>query len=458
MKPTFLIAGCIACLLSFTGFAQCLPVISDTAACTGSEPLLTNNETVGAGSTRWFYGATSTFTNITIQTGGKVIVCGELQINGLSMQGGTLVITRSGKLTVNTSDGSSMVFRGGCSVYNLGVFKVLSNLVLDGIDPWNNPAQPNIIWNGNGASFEMPHTYFVLEKGNCFFVNNGTANFSGIINNTLSDSASVCLGNMSRMYVALLQNRRRNSYVAPAGPACVFIRNWGYSYEHLTEWPSVFLCRSATYCSGGCDSIAQPTQRWGSASLFNLCSSCAGMYLLPVQFTDVRLAKRTNFIELSWMVSDAPMGSQFIIQRSQDGRSFHDIDSFDVYDEKRRVSYAYSDKMPLKGRSFYRIEMRYPGNGQALSSVLTANIVNGSSVEVTPNPFKSKFTVMLPADLFVEEIKLFTTAGSVVYRQRIRKQIEQINIQPGSLPAGTYFVQIVTKEKTYNLRVVKESD
>ena len=123
MKPTLRLVCCLlACLLSFTGFAQCLPVISDTAACTGSEPLVASNQTLGAGTTRWFYGTATTFTNITIQTGGKLIVCGELQINGLTMQGGTLVITRTGKLTVNTSDGSSMVFRGGCSVYNLGFF------------------------------------------------------------------------------------------------------------------------------------------------------------------------------------------------------------------------------------------------------------------------------------------------------------------------------------------------
>jgi len=262
------------------GLSQCLSVPVDTSACTGTEPLVTNNETIGFGSSKWFYGAPATFTGLTLQAGGKLVVCGQLTVNGFSMTGGTLIIGRSGRLIVNTSGGASMVFTGNCSIYNLGYFRILCNLVLDGPDPWNGPVIPNIVWNAKGATFELANTYFVIEKRNNFFVNKGVASFAGIITSLNSDSAAVCLGHMSRMNVMLLENRKRNSYVAPEGAACVSVSHYGYSYENLTGWPSVLLCRGPSYCVGGCDSVARQNQKFGAASLFNACNSCSDIVLL----------------------------------------------------------------------------------------------------------------------------------------------------------------------------------
>ena len=278
-KRYFITCVC-AFLLALPAFSQCLPAIPDTAVCTGTEPLVVNNEIIGAGTTKYFYGSPTVFTSLRIQSGGKLIVCGELTINDFAMSGGTLVITRTGRLTMNSSGGGSMVFTGDCAIYATGYLKVLCNVVLDGPDAWTNPTLPNIVWIGRTGMIDMPNTYFVVQKGNCFFVNKGTANFSGLINSSQSDEGSVCLGNMSRTYLSLLENRRVNSYVAPEGAACVFVRMWGFSYANLTAWPSVMLCRSASYCSGGCGA---GTQNWGSASLMNSCTSCMGIFLLPLE-------------------------------------------------------------------------------------------------------------------------------------------------------------------------------
>ena len=367
-----LLACLLACLFFHPSFAQCLPAIPDTAVCAGTESLVADNEIIGAGTTKFFYGAPSVFTSLRIQAGGKLIVCGELQVNDFGMQGGTLVITRMGRLIVNTSGGASMIFTGGCSVYNTGYFRILSNLVLDGPDAWTNPSQPNIVWNGRSGMFEMANTYFVLQKGNCFFVNKGTANFSGIINSAQSDSASVCLGNMSRTYVSLLENRRRYAYVAPEGPACVFVRSWGFSYENLTLWPSVFICRSPSYCLSGC---GVGTQNWGAASLMNSCSSCNGMFLLPLE-TTVQIVRPQSLLE---------------------------------------------------------------------------------DPTITPNPFSQEFSVLLPQNEFILEIKLISTNGNIVYTMPVGKLMRRIPVRPGvALPHGIYFVQITTKLKTFTLRVIKQ--
>ena len=143
-KRYFITCVC-AFLLALPAFSQCLPAIPDTAVCTGTEPLVVNNEIIGAGTTKYFYGTSTVFSSLRIQSGGKLIVCGDLQINDFGMTGGTLVITRTGRLTLNTSGGMSMVFNGDCAIYNTGYLRVFCNIVLDGPDAWTNPALPNIV-------------------------------------------------------------------------------------------------------------------------------------------------------------------------------------------------------------------------------------------------------------------------------------------------------------------------
>lgn len=455
MKPARLLLLLCAVSCHVFSIAQCLPAISDTAACTGTEPLAVNNEIIGAGVTRYFYGAPATFSSIRVQSGGKLIVCGTLQVNDFGMQGGTLVITRTGRLTINTGGGASLVFNGGASIYNTGFFKVLTNMVLDGPDAWTSPAQPNIMWNGPGATFDMAFTYFVLEKGNCFFVNKGNAKLSGIITNTLADAASVCLGNMSRLQVMLLDNKRQHAFTAPEGPACVFISNWGYSVQPLTAWPSVYMCRGASYCAGGCDSIARQNQKWGAATLFNGCASCAGMFLLPSRFKDASIKKEVTAAMLSWRMENLPAPAQFMIQRSANGVNFQTIDSLPA---TAGDNYRYADRSPLTGRSYYRILLLQPGAADLYSHVLTVFNHDGPSVPVaSPNPFGSELTISIPAGMQVQEIRLLSPDGTVVQRQTAGRMRHHATMLLNTLlKPGTYIAQVITRNETYNLKVLKQ--
>jgi hypothetical protein len=453
MKAKLYVCTCLLFLCSYAGLSQCLSPINDTANCTGTEPLVVNNEVISVGTTKWFYGTSATFSSLRIN-GGKLVVCGNLQVNDFGMQEGTLVITRTGRLTVNTGGGMSMIFTGGCSVYNLGFFKILSNLVLDGPGPWTNPVLPNIVWNGPGATFELSNTFFVLEKGNCFFVNKGIANFSGIITNTLADSASVCLGNLSRMNVALLENKRRNTYVAPEGPACVSVSNYGFSYEPLTVWPSVFICKGVSYCVGGCDSIARQNQKWGGASLFSSCNSCANIYLLQSRFTNVRLSPQNNSFMLSW-TAETPAQVEFIVQRSADGIFFQSIDTVAMHLTQSREPYYYKDVQPLQGSSFYRVLMVQPANGYTTASSVLSGSLQNDMINISPNPFSNVFTVSIPARMMVHQIRLMDVNGVVVHSQQVGKNTDRVLVQPGVLTAGVYVVQVVAANSVYNVRVVK---
>src|ERR1044071_4231414 len=86
--------------------AQCRAGLP-ASPCTGSEPLVVNNETINKGTTKWYYGPSVTMNSLTLR-GGTLIVCGNLRLLDLVMDSGQIIINTAGRLTVD--GGSGIVF------------------------------------------------------------------------------------------------------------------------------------------------------------------------------------------------------------------------------------------------------------------------------------------------------------------------------------------------------------
>ena len=77
--------------------------------------------------------------------------------------------------------------------------------------------------------------------------------------------------------------------------------------------------------------------------------------------------------------------------------------------------------------------------------------------EIIPNPFKEAFTVALPRSEYVQEVKIISLNGSVVYVKAVKKMTARINIRPDvALSPGMYVVQVTTQVRQYTLRAVKQ--
>jgi hypothetical protein len=133
----------------------------------------------------------------------------------------------------------------------------------------------------------MLFDWLVINNPYSWFVNEGKASMHGIVTDPLSAAGSVCLGNKSQVYMAVLINNAAKTYTAPSGPACVAISDHAYICEGVTADVTVNICMGP---SGGTDSSCLAshgkTKAWGSAVLFNSCTTCGAIAVLPIHLPD----------------------------------------------------------------------------------------------------------------------------------------------------------------------------
>jgi hypothetical protein len=286
MLRTLVVAVFITGLLisPVASFAQCL-IPPPLDSCNGTEPSLPDNDVLGVGIRKWYYGAAATYNSVTLR-GGTLVVCGNLTFNNFNMDSGTVVIRPGGLLRIG--GGAGIVLRGNCNIYNYGTFECTSNLSLD--PTWATPAKPNVVINATPSSiFKMSNQYFVINNTNSFFVNRGRAEFWGIITDFGAGSNSVCLGRFSEVRMAVLYNNRKHTYTAPEGSACVNVYQYSQFRDTLTRSMNINICLGAGHTSdASCIPFGCKPNAWGTTNIFNFCDQCAGLQLLSKPTTPDR--------------------------------------------------------------------------------------------------------------------------------------------------------------------------
>lgn len=443
LKP-FLLPVLLLFLLSPPSFSQCLSA-PPPPDCNGTEPLVTDGETISGGTTKWYYGATATINSLTLD-GGTLVVCGDLTVDKFYMNTGTVFIRTGGRFVIGSGIGAGLQFKGDCAIYNYGTCEVQRNLTLE-----NNAsaATPNKVINALNASiFKMPNQYFVINNAHSWFVNNGKSEFWGIITDQLASPGSVCLGNGSTVKMAILINKVANSYTAPSGNACVHVYQFSEFYGQLTSSPTLFACLGSGHTSNsGCIPFGCAPNNWGAAQVFTNCAGCAAIAALPVPFTSFTASPTNDHTnKLQWQISADISGGTFKIMRSADGEYYQVIDSLEV---QRSFGSFYNiiDKHPLQGNNYYMIRYTNPVTGMMINSKM-AKVFSETSAgfNLYPVPFDNKFYVGFVPGTRPQKIILTDVNGRNIRTRNIiheTSQLIEITVLD-KIQAGIYIVHMQT--------------
>jgi hypothetical protein len=422
--------------ISLSSLPQCLTSLPPPA-CLGTEPLVTDNEVLNGGTTKWYYGAATTINTLTLN-GGTLVVCGDLTVDKFYMDKGTIFIRQGARFVIGSGLGSGLQFKGDCSIYNYGTCEVQRNLSLE-----NNAtaATPNRVINALSSSvFKMSNQYFVINNNYSWFVNNGTAEFWGIITDAQASPGSVCLGNGSKTKMAILINKVANSYVSPSGNSCVYVFQMSEFYGKLTSSPTLFACLSNTHTSStSCIPFGCTPNNWGNAQIFSNCAGCAAIAALSLQFTSFTASKDMGGThKLEWQLSNEIDGGVFVVYRSGEGENYEVIDSMPVKQASGSFFNAV-DKNPLQGNNYYMIRYINSRTGMTINSKM-AKVFSETTAgfSLYPVPFDNKFYVGFIPGTHPEKIILTDVNGrNIRIRSIVREEAKLVEvvvldkIQPG---------------------------
>jgi hypothetical protein len=433
--------------------SQCLTAPSPPA-CSGTDPALTNNETLAPGTTKWYYAPASTMNSVTLN-GGTLIVCSDLTINNFNMTGGTIFVRPGARLVLAAGSGAGLVLNGNSAIYNYGTIEVQRNLSLDA---GATASMPNVFINASPTSvLRMPFTYFVINNSHSWFVNNGTAEFGGVITDQNAVASSMCLGNGSITRMNILINKIANSYKVNSGNACVSVNQTSFFHNRLTNDPNLYACLSSGHSSysgcGGC-----PANNWGSATVVTGCSSCMALMVLGNTSIDLNAAGITNGNKLSWTVNGAADAGKFVIERSADGITYTPVATVDISENNTITNFHHVDKLPLPGFNYYMIKYINKGKTIATSKPVRVSTLPQNSFVISPMPFIQNFSVSLSADIRAEKIIVTDMTGrNIPIKYNISPAVNKIEVQiMEDITPGIYLLHLKSDKTTMARTIFKQ--
>jgi hypothetical protein len=374
------------------------------------------------------------------------------------MDSGNIYVLPGASLVIGSGIGAGLVLRGNSAIYNYGTVEIQRNLSLD--NGWATTAKPNLIINATSSSvFKMSNQYLVINNPYSWFVNNGSAEFWGIITDNQSVAASVCLGNNSSTRMAMLINKVANAYTVPSGSACVNVYQWSQFYNPLTSSTNLLACVSGSYTSDtGCIPFGCQPNYWGAAQVFTNCTGCNTLILLETGFTSFvakALNNGSNHLEWQWAAKN-PM-QRFLIQRSANGASFTTIDS--IRAQNQQSIFYIDDKNPLPGNNYYMISSMDPHTDHTINSKIV-NVYREHPQTFTfyPIPFSEKLFIRYSTGERPEKIVLKDVHGKAIkmhfFAHEYARQVELKILEP--LAPGIFVIHIQTSRQIYSKTIVRQ--
>jgi hypothetical protein len=195
------------------------------------------------------------------------------------------------------------------------------------------------------------------------------------------------------------------------------------------------------------------TGQGASSETFMVTTSTAP---LPVTLLNYNAKAEDHRAKLTWTTASELNNKEFIISRSQDGKTFSAVSKIDGEGNSHSVkNYFLYDPKPYQGINYYQLE-QVDHNGKITNHgvrVLTFN--SGLMIKHYPNPTKDIVTIEFAAGVY-NSIEISTPEGRSLQRMIINEAENSTRISLNNYPAGTYLIKMSGVQGTEVKQVIKK--
>lgn len=164
------------------------------------------------------------------------------------------------------------------------------------------------------------------------------------------------------------------------------------------------------------------------------------MLFLPVELTsfEVLRHKSDHAISLNWQTASELNSAYFVIEKSSDGNSFYQISKISAKGNSQvTVNYAFEDREPLEGMSYYRLT-QYDLDGSFTYSDLRSIDYRFVTYDLNifPNPFSDELNIQITSNNETSDLtfELYKLDGQKVSSINLSNEVTVLknnNITPG---------------------------
>lgn len=188
--------------------------------------------------------------------------------------------------------------------------------------------------------------------------------------------------------------------------------------------------------------------------------NCVNCGALPVELAafDAVYQADAGVVDLKWTTVYELNNDFFTVERSTDGLSYTMLDQVDAGENAiTGAKYTTTDAQPVAGQLFYRLRQTDQDGTEKVLGVVQVNASGNHrlTTDLFPNPFSGRLQYSIGGgEAGTLELKVTDLSGRTVFEQTGREEMAwhhgELNL--GSLPAGTYLVQV----RSGNFREVKK--
>lgn len=186
-----------------------------------------------------------------------------------------------------------------------------------------------------------------------------------------------------------------------------------------------------------------------------------GGTVLPVTGGKLSGTTRNGRAFLTWSTFTEQNNKGFVVQRSADGKDFHNVgwvkSNAAQGNSTQALSYVFSDPEALAATAYYRLQQTDIDGRTTTSNTIQLAPGNAASFMLTasPNPVKDRLLITTPgAQSPGASLSLIDLTGKTLKAQAVTGSETAIDMN--SLPGGLYFVRYQDDSRCQTIRICKE--
>jgi endoglucanase len=166
--------------------------------------------------------------------------------------------------------------------------------------------------------------------------------------------------------------------------------------------------------------------------------------VLPITLsTFVATVVANERVQLNWKLENEEKVNKYIVQKSDDGISFYDIEHKNNSNSKNYFTY---DNDFIQNENFYRLKMIYINGEVEYSDIKKVKKSNKETFEITPNPSTDYIFVQLNNSTFSKSLiaTVYNMLGLKILQQefKVAAGFNKIKIITRDFPKGNYIIKI----------------
>ncbi|HET6995309.1 MAG TPA: PQQ-dependent sugar dehydrogenase [Chitinophagaceae bacterium] len=175
--------------------------------------------------------------------------------------------------------------------------------------------------------------------------------------------------------------------------------------------------------------------------------------VLPVRLTDFTARLVNGNTQLNWRTSFEENLSRFEIEHSKDGVTFNLVGVVNATNNPGGAAYSFIHTPLTIGKQFYRLKTINLDNSSDLSRIASVETGGKNGDFVRPSIITTG-VINVFVDNSYNTLELVSMKGEILVKQDINGRTGRVDIPVGAMPAGTYIVQLRSRETTAQQKVI----